>query len=88
MKTTIGKVSCLALSTLPLVLCFPVQAQQVKKVPRIGYLQGIGVDSSRQGFRQGLHELGYVEGKNIAIEYLNAEGNEIGCIKWLQNWFA
>jgi ABC-type uncharacterized transport system substrate-binding protein len=75
MKTAIGKVICLALSALPFALCFPVRAQQVGKVLRIGYLiQGAGSEPSRQAFRQGLHELGYVEGKNIAIEYRNAEG--------------
>jgi putative ABC transport system substrate-binding protein len=49
------------------------QAQQTKKVPRIGFLS-----ASRQpwdeAFRQSLHELGYVEGQNITIEYRYAEG--------------
>jgi putative ABC transport system substrate-binding protein len=48
------------------------QAQQPKKVPRIGYLTS-GVASSAsartEAFRQGLRELGYVEGKNIVIEW-------------------
>jgi putative tryptophan/tyrosine transport system substrate-binding protein len=51
------------------------QAQQPTKVPRIGYLSaGVGLSSPREAFRQGLRELGYVEGKNIIIEYRNAEG--------------
>ncbi len=59
-------------------LCVFAQAQQPKKVPRIGYISGTG-DAANQGpyleaLRQGLRKLGYVEGKNIAIEYRGAEG--------------
>ena len=53
------------------------EAQQPKKVPRIGYLTGVSpsTNSARhEAFRQGLRELGYVEGKNIVIEYRSAEG--------------
>jgi len=53
------------------------EAQQAKKVPRIGYLTGATADgqSARlEAFRQGLRELGYVEEKNIVIEYRYAEG--------------
>src|SRR5205823_334018 len=53
------------------------EAQQPKKVPRIGYLspRSSSVDSERvTAFRQGLRELGYVEGQNIAVEYKFAEG--------------
>jgi ABC-type uncharacterized transport system substrate-binding protein len=52
------------------------QAQQPKKIPRIGYLSpGILSDSySREVFQQGLRGLGHVEGKNILIEYRYAEG--------------
>jgi putative tryptophan/tyrosine transport system substrate-binding protein len=52
------------------------QAQQPTKVPRIGYLTGATPDgqSARiEAFRQRLRELGYVEGKNIVIEYRYAE---------------
>jgi putative ABC transport system substrate-binding protein len=56
-----------------------VEAQQVGKVYRIGYLaqgSGSGAASLRplEGFRQGLRELGWVEGQNIVIEYRYAEG--------------
>jgi ABC-type uncharacterized transport system substrate-binding protein len=53
------------------------EAQQPKKIPRIGYLSGASLSaiSKRiEAFRQGLRELGYVEGKNIAIEWRWAEG--------------
>ena len=52
-------------------------AQQPKKVPRIGYLTAtsLSVNATRiEAFRQGLRELGYVEGKNIVIEWRSAEG--------------
>jgi putative tryptophan/tyrosine transport system substrate-binding protein len=52
-------------------------AQQAKKVYRIGYLtNAIVSDSSRtEVFRQGLRELGYIEGKNIVIEWRSGERN-------------
>jgi ABC-type uncharacterized transport system substrate-binding protein len=49
------------------------QAQQAKKVPRIGYLSA-RADEKLEAFRQGLRALGYVEGKNIIIEYRYLEG--------------
>ena len=55
-------------------------AQQPKKVPRIGYLFANFPTTSparREAFRQGLRELGYVEGKNIVIEYRYAVGSSI-----------
>jgi putative tryptophan/tyrosine transport system substrate-binding protein len=52
-----------------------VRAQQPTKVPRIGFLtSGAATRDSSELFRQGLGELGYVEGKNILIEYRYAEG--------------
>src|SRR6266511_85131 len=62
-----------------LAMCGAVaQAQQPTKVPRIGYLNAGSSSSSisarLDSFRQGLRELGYVEGKNIVIEYRYAEG--------------
>ena len=54
------------------------QAQQLARVPRIGYLRVVGVPSppgpNVEAFRQNLEDLGYVEGKNILIEFRYAEG--------------
>ena len=56
-----------------------VQAQQAKKIPRLGYVSGAGDPNNRgplaEAFWQGLRDLGYIEGKNILIEYRSAEGN-------------
>ena len=67
---------CPALGALLLVLSFPVQAQQPKKVFRIGYLSSFDpvTDPRIEGIRQRLRELGYIEGQNITIEYRNSEG--------------
>ena len=54
-----------------------VEAQQPKKVPRIGYLSAYdaATDSARaEAIRGALRELGYIEGQNIAIEYRYADG--------------
>ena len=56
----------------------PVEAQQPKKVPRIGYISNSG-DANNPGpflqaFRQGLRDFGYIEGKNILVEFRSAEG--------------
>ena len=53
------------------------QAQQPAGIPRIGKLiaASASIDAARdEAFRQRLRELGYVEGKNIVIEYRYAEG--------------
>jgi putative tryptophan/tyrosine transport system substrate-binding protein len=52
------------------------KAQQPKRIPRIGFMIGTSpsiIPDRIEGFRQGLRELGYVEGKNIIIEYRVAE---------------
>jgi putative ABC transport system substrate-binding protein len=60
-----------------LALTHLAHAQQAKKVPRIGFLATVSpstILARVEAFRQGLRELGYVEGKNIVIEYRYAEG--------------
>jgi putative tryptophan/tyrosine transport system substrate-binding protein len=50
------------------------EGQQTVKIPRIGYLSPTSAPAFENAFRQRLRELGYVEGRNIAIEYRWAEG--------------
>src|SRR5262245_27535344 len=70
------KVLGFALSGLLLALQFPAEAQQAGKVPRIGILPP-GPISERvhlwDAFRQGLRELGYVEGQNITLVFPSGE---------------
>src|ERR1700693_6052198 len=62
----------LALGAAPLA----AEAQQAAKVPRIGYLTTSLAASPPlpEAFRQGLRDLGYVEGRNVVIEYRDSEG--------------
>src|SRR5262245_15327990 len=58
-------------------LCSPAEAQQPKKLHRIGYLSALSPSSESirsEAIRRALHELGYVEGQNIAIEYRYSDG--------------
>jgi putative ABC transport system substrate-binding protein len=58
-------------------LCLPAEAQQPKKVPRLGYLSAqdrARASTRSEAVRLALRELGYIEGQNIAIEYRYAEG--------------
>ena len=74
------KLSSLALCVMLFALCFPAEAQQARQptqVPRIGYLEAVSRSTSAvrtEAFRQGLRELGYVEGENIVTEYRYAAG--------------
>jgi len=67
----------IALCPLLFALCVPAEAQQPAKVPRIGYLTQVAISAyspQAEAFRQGLRDLGYVEGKNIVIEWRSGEG--------------
>lgn len=62
------------LAVLSLVSVHPAEAQQARKVSRIGYL-GLSENPDLDGaFRKGLRERGYVEGQNISVEYRYAGG--------------
>jgi putative ABC transport system substrate-binding protein len=70
------KITVLALSAMLFVLSVPAQSQQTGKVHRIGFLDGStasGMAGLLEAFRQELNKLGWIEGKNITIEYLFAE---------------
>jgi putative ABC transport system substrate-binding protein len=75
-------IGCFALSATLFAFCFSAHAQQPKKISRIGYLARRDVptaatpDASVEALRQGLRDLGYIEGKNILIEPRYAEGME------------
>jgi putative ABC transport system substrate-binding protein len=71
-----GRLSAILLCTLLLTICGATHAQQQKNNPRIGIL----LSGSRnpiwgEAFRNALRELGYIEGKNIRVEYRNAGGD-------------
>ncbi len=73
---TIGLISTLALglSAAPL----PVEAQQAEKVYRVGWLRfrsAPPTGRSHNAFRRKLHDLGYVEGQNLVIEWRSAKGD-------------
>src|SRR5215831_10481754 len=79
MKTGNGKAASvfgLSLFAMLVALCFPANAQQVGKVFRIGFLDSSTASGSAvlvDAFRQELRKLGWIEGKNITIEYRFAE---------------
>ena len=64
-------------TALPLTFSVFAAAQQPTKIPRIGHLIGTAPSANAariEAFRQGLRDLGYVEGKNIVIEWRSPEG--------------
>jgi len=72
-KKVVGLATCAVL----LALSFPAGAQHPGKIPRIGFLgaaSASGYAPQLEAFRRGLRDLGYVEGKNIILEYRWAEG--------------
>jgi putative tryptophan/tyrosine transport system substrate-binding protein len=76
-KSKVGRSMALsAFVALLLAFSFPAQAQQPAKIPRIGWLTAgflSTMSARKQAFQQGLRELGYVEGKNILIEWRGAD---------------
>ena len=66
---------------------FLSEAQPAAKVPRVGILlAGSGREPVLQAFLQGLHDLGYIEGKNILIEYRFVKGKPERVPIWLPIW--
>ncbi len=74
--TITKKQFCLAVCAMLFALSVPVEAQQAAKIPRIGLLAGgHGFGSAGDAFRQSLRELGWIDGRNIAIESRLAEAS-------------
>jgi putative tryptophan/tyrosine transport system substrate-binding protein len=74
---TKAAVPSILVAVILLAVAVIAEAQQPKKVSRLGYLSNTdaATDSARaEGIRLALRELGYIEGQNIAIEYRYAEG--------------
>src|SRR4029453_13913056 len=68
--------SAILLGAMLLALCSPAMAQQQSKIPKVGWLgartpsgPGGGPGTGAESFRSEFSKLGYVEGKNITIEY-------------------
>jgi putative tryptophan/tyrosine transport system substrate-binding protein len=75
-----AKILGFALCAVLLALCMSAEAQQTNKVPLVGVLSGRGAptpttpDRNADAFRRGLQDLGYIEGKNILLDYRYTEG--------------
>src|SRR5262245_37483654 len=84
----IGLAVVLALS---LAAPLAADAQQTRKMPRIGVL-AVGIPTMYtaryEAFRQGLRELGYIEGQTVAIEYRYAEGKSERLAELAAEWSA
>jgi ABC-type uncharacterized transport system substrate-binding protein len=67
----------LTVGAMLFALCFPAEAQQPAKLPKIGWLgvRPAASDTGREIFRRELRAVGYVEGKNIVLEYRTADDN-------------
>src|SRR6476646_1817256 len=77
MMRATGKILGLFFGALLFAGSFSAEAQQQKKIPRIGYLTILAGPSDRDAaFRQGLKDLGYIQGKNITVEYRYANGTD------------
>ena len=67
----------LALNAFVLVVAVVAEAQQDRKIPLVGYLSASSASEARvrtDAFRKGLREVGYIEGKNLVLEFRYAEG--------------
>jgi len=70
-----AKILVYALPALILATIHLAEAQQAAKIAHIGFLSGRASGEPEEAFRQGLRELGYIEGQNIVIDWRFAKGN-------------
>jgi putative tryptophan/tyrosine transport system substrate-binding protein len=71
-----AKILVYALTAFILATVHLAEAQQPKKVPRIGYIGSSSASIGDDAFRQALRNLGYIEGENIQVEYRYIEGQQ------------
>jgi putative ABC transport system substrate-binding protein len=80
-------VICLPL-TIFLLTVSAAEAQQLGKIPTIGFIRGGSPDLEVGAFRQGLRELGYIEGKNIFVDIKIQQGRPIVFSLLRRSWPA
>ena len=91
LRTPIPAMTVLVVAGLAVCLLaapLAAEAQQVGKAPRIGFLNGSSPANTLvlDPLRQGLRELGWVEGRNVAIEYRFGGGGSTGCPTSRPSW--
>ena len=86
----ISKVFLVALGAMLFALCVSVQAQHSEKIPRIGLLMSSSTAETTaliEAFRQGMRELGYIEGKTMVLEIRGGGANlsdlQLSQLSWL-----
>jgi putative tryptophan/tyrosine transport system substrate-binding protein len=72
---------------------FAVRAQKGDQMPRIGVLMGLAesdkeAQSDIAALRAGLKELGWSDGRNLAIDFVGVPGTALGCEHWRPSWSA
>jgi putative ABC transport system substrate-binding protein len=71
------KLQCFALSVMLFALCVSAEAQQPGKIYRVGYISPRNeIGRNENAFRKRMHELGYIEGKNLTIDWRLASGRQ------------
>ena len=85
------KIAVLTLCAMLFALCASAEAQQTGKIPRIGFLDASTASGSAvlvEAFRQELSKLGWIEGKNITIEYRFGEEKPDAYLSLRRTWFV
>lgn len=80
MKKTVAAIAFVALCALFVACGGKTASKKVYKIGVVQLVEHVALDASYQGFVDGLAEAGYVDGKNIAIDYQNAQGEQANCI--------